>query len=104
MRTRTLALPSSEDPPNMQIVAPDRIKQLRVDNRRSLRWLAKRVGCSHTQIAKYENGVTREIREDWAVTIALLLDFPFASVFQALPEIRVSKVSTGLDNNRQLAS
>lgn len=85
----------------MLIVEPDLIRSHRETHRRSLRWLAKRVGCSHTQIAKYENGITKEIREDWADTISLVLEMPFSRAFKPRSDFSVSKLSTGLDASEQ---
>jgi len=88
----------------MQIVAPDMIRIHRVAHRRSLRWVADKVGCSHTQIVKYEKGITREIRADWALTLAEVLEMPFPLVFKSIPEASVSKLSTGLESVVQAAS
>lgn len=92
-----------EDPVDMQIAEPDLIRVHRATHRRSLRWVADKVGCSHNQISRYERGIQTEIPADWAITLAEVLDMPFARVFRSMPEIPMSKVSSGLDDMERVA-
>lgn len=93
---RSLFRRPPEDPVDMQIAEPDLIRVHRATHRRSLRWVADKVGCSHNQISRYERGIQPEIPADWAITLAEVLDMPFSRVFKSIPEIPVSKVSSGV--------
>lgn len=94
-----LVRPQLRESAQMQIVDPDRLRKGRDDKEFSLRFVAKALGCSHTQIANYENGGTPTIREDWAGKLSMLLDIPFYEVFRptgfaVMPEV---SYQSGLD-------
>lgn len=80
-----MRLPAPLDPqevPQMQIIAPEKIRIYRDARRISLRQLARACDCTHTAIANYENGRTPTIPEDRAKMISLICGFPLASVFR----------------------
>jgi transcriptional regulator with XRE-family HTH domain len=89
-----LVHPQLKDPPQMQIVNPDRIRIYREARRVSLRRVAKACGCSHTAIADYESGKTKTISEKRAEMLSLILGFTMASVFRASDEFVIPEVSS----------
>lgn len=92
-----------EDLVQMQIVDHERLRLHRVAKRYTLRRVADLVGCSHTQVAKYETGKKREIPEDWAQRLSLILEVPMASVFRpvegfVMPESSNTQMSSSLQD------
>lgn len=87
--------------PQMQITDGGRIRLYREARKISLREMGKALGCSHTQVAKYESGKTPNISEDRARMISLMTGLPMASVFRldegfVLPETSSGACSDGL--------
>lgn len=72
-----------KDPPQMQIIDPDRIRANREVRGISLRRLAKVLDCSHVTIVKYEDGRIKTISEDRAKMLSMILGFDMRLAFSA---------------------
>lgn len=84
-----------EDPPQMLIIAPARLREHRRAKRMGLREVAEHVHMSHTQIANYENGVTKTIKEDTAGRLARFIGFAMEDVFGIEPAFPAPPMSNG---------